>query len=330
MKVLILTDIRKRELREDETDTLHEVKAVKRALRLLGHSVDVGEFSMNLPVTAGRIERSKCDIVFNLVENLSSSRLLHLVPLVCGMLSVPCSGGNTFTLSVTGDKVETKKMLRLACVPTPDWTAGGSTTDCDGADTSDNIENRGKYEAFLNVPVILKPIAQEASVGITDASVRTFSHTEDIERTLSEHPQLFVERYIDGREFNLSILPGGKILPVCEMQFIDYPHHKVKIVGYEAKWEEDSFAYRHTRRNYIFSEQDEALTKELERLAATTYRIFGSSGYARVDFRVDAENRPYILELNSNPCITPDSGFIAAAEQAGLSYPEVIELLLAR
>jgi D-alanine-D-alanine ligase len=70
------------------------------------------------------------------------------------------------------------------------------------------------------------------------------------------------------------------------------------------------------------------LVEELKRLAKEVYTLFGSSGYARVDFRVDEQNRPFILEMNSNPCITADSGFIAAASEAGMSYTEVIEQLL--
>ncbi|NLE14554.1 MAG: D-alanine--D-alanine ligase [Spirochaetales bacterium] len=313
MKVLILTDARKSGMREDEVDTLAQVKAVKKALQLLGHTVMVEAFSLNLILTARRIEKSGCDFVFNLVENLSSSRLLHLVPLLCQSLSIPCSGGGAYTLSITGDKVVAKRQLDLAGLPTPPWLEDG----CDGS-------------RFLGVPVMVKPIAQEASVGIGDASVRTFTDTDELTAYLREHPDYFAERYIDGREFNLSVLPGGRVLPVCEMCFVDYPADKVKIVGYEAKWQEQSFAYQHTQRSYTFGREEQGLIEELKRLAQAVYVLFGNSGYARVDVRVDQQNKPFILEMNSNPCIAADSGFIAAALQAGMTYCEVIEHLLRR
>ncbi len=313
MKVLILTDAHKKVMSEDEADTIQQVKAVKKALLKLGHTVEVAEFSMNLILTGRRIEKSGCDLVFNLVENLASSHLLHLVPLLCETLSIPCSGGSSYTLSVTGDKVVAKKSLRLASLPTPLW-----------------VERGINYDSFLNVPLLVKPIAQEASVGITDASLRTFGDVEQLGSFLCEHPDTFIEQYIDGKEFNISILPGGRVLPVCEMRFVDYPSDKPKIVGYEAKWDEDSFSYQHTQRSYAFKKEDEALVSELEQLTKKVYGLFGGSGYARVDFRVDEHQKPYILEMNSNPCITPDSGFIAAAAQAGLSYPEVIEQLIRR
>jgi len=311
MKVLILTDVQRSGMREDEADTLLQVKAVKKALLRLGHSVEVAAFSLNLILTARRIEKSGCELVFNLVENLSSSRLLHLVPLVCQTLSVPYSGGSAYTLSVTGDKLVAKRQLGLAGLPTPPW-----------------LEDVAECSDFLQVPLMLKPVAQEASVGITDASVRTFSDKAQLSLALSEHPDLFAERYIDGREFNLSILPSGRVLPVCEMRFVDYPKDKVKIVGYEAKWQQESFAYQHTQRSYVFAPEQRVLVEELKRLAKEVYTLFGSSGYARVDFRVDEQNRPFVLEMNSNPCITADSGFIAAASEAGMSYTEVIEQLL--
>lgn len=311
MKVLILTDVRRSGMREDEADTIAQVKAVRKALLRLGHTVEVATFSLNLILTARRIEKSGCDLVFNLVENLSSSRLLHLVPLLCQSLSIPCSGGGAYTLSVTGDKVVAKKQLDLAGLPTPPWLEEGH----DGS-------------SFLGVPLMIKPIAQEASVGISDASVRTFAEAGELASYLNDHPDHFAERYIDGREFNLSILPGGRVLPVCEMRFVDYPKEKVKIVGYEAKWLPQSFAYQHTQRSYIFPAQEQGLIEELKRLAQAVYTLFGNSGYARVDFRVDEQNKPFILEMNSNPCITADSGFIAAASQAGMTYCEVIEQLL--
>lgn len=313
MKVLILTDARKSGMREDEEDTLLQVKAVKKALLYLGHTVEVALFSLNLVLTARRIEKSGCDLVFNLVENLSSSRLLHLVPLVCQTLGVPCSGGSAYTLSVTGDKLVAKRQLKLASLPTPSW-----------------LETCTEDATFLHVPLMLKPIAQEASVGITDSSVRTFTDAAQLCSALTEQPEFFLEQYIDGREFNLSILPEGRVLRVCEMRFVDYPKDKVKIVGYEAKWQPDSFAYQHTQRCYTFGKEDEALVDELQSLAKAVYELFGNSGYARVDFRVDEHKRPFILEMNSNPCITADSGFIAAAEQEGLSYPAVVEQLLGR
>jgi D-alanine-D-alanine ligase len=114
------------------------------------------------------------------------------------------------------------------------------------------------------------------------------------------------------------------VLPVAEILFVDFPPDRPRIVDYEAKWQADAFAYANTPRCFDFPAEDAALLAELERLALEAWRLFGLGGYARVDFRVDGAGRPTILEINVNPCLAPDAGFVAAAERAGLDYDSVI------
>ena len=197
MHIMILTDPVGEQATKDESDTLIQVAAVRRALRRLGHSVEVAYFSLNLIQVARRIKSSGCDLVFNLVENLASSRLLHLVPLLCQSIGVRCSGGGSTTLSLSGDKVEAKRLLALKRLPTAPWIEDGEQKN---------------LKEFLHVKMIIKPRAEEASVGITEASVRSFATIREI-KGLFEEGDVFAEEYIDGREFNLSILPGGDVLP---------------------------------------------------------------------------------------------------------------------
>ena len=143
--------------------------------------------------------------------------------------------------------------------------------------------------------------------------------------------ECFAEEFIDGREFNISViatLDGPRVLPIAEILFLDYPKDKPKIVNYKAKWEEDSIEYRSTPRSFEFQPDDEELLDELGRLSLGAWELFALSGYARVDFRVDPRGRPYILEINANPCISPDSGYIAAAQQGGFDYDAVIRAIL--
>jgi D-alanine-D-alanine ligase len=137
----------------------------------------------------------------------------------------------------------------------------------------------------------------------------------------------FAEAYIDGREFNLTLLAGPNgplVLPPAEIDFAAYPTGKPKIVGYRAKWDEDSFEYGNTPRRFEFASRDRELLEDLAGLAVQCWHVFELRGYARVDFRVDAENRPWILEVNANPCLAPDAGFAAAVERAGFGYHEAI------
>ena len=134
-----------------------------------------------------------------------------------------------------------------------------------------------------------------------------------------------------GREFNLSVLAsesGPQVLPPAEIDFAAYPADKPRIVGYQAKWDEASFEYHHTPRRFDFPPSDSGLVAELGRLAIGCWHQFGLRGYARVDFRVDRQGRPWILEVNSNPCLSLDAGFAAAVERAEMTYDEAIRRIV--
>jgi D-alanine-D-alanine ligase len=118
------------------------------------------------------------------------------------------------------------------------------------------------------------------------------------------------------------------VLPVAEIHFVDYPEGKPHLVGYRAKWADDSFEYHHTPRSFDFGDRDHELVSDLSELARRACAEFGVGGYARVDFRVDENGRPWILELNTNPCLSPDAGFMAAAARAGYDLESVADALL--
>lgn len=312
MRILILTDRLTSKAGLDSKDTKLQVSQVRQALKSLGHEVVMAYFSMNLAITGRSIERSCCDTVFNLVENLSSASLLCLPPLLCQSLGVSCCGGSAQTLLLSADKTKAKRMLHMTGLPTPRWV---------------EVHDVQSNTWCLHTQLILKPIDQEASLGIDEYSVRSFSSEEELSGAL-QGGRFFAEEYIEGREFSVSVLPGGKVLPVAELCFVDYPPERVKVVGYEAKWEVDSFAYQHTQRRFVFPSEDAELVAKLQELALKTYQLFGSSGPARIDFRVDEHKQPYILEMNSNPCLERESGYAASALQAGISYEQLIAALI--
>ena len=141
----------------------------------------------------------------------------------------------------------------------------------------------------------------------------------------------FAEDYIDGREFNLSVLAtdlGPSVLPSAEIEFTDFPADKPKIVGHDAKWNEHTAEYMNTPRRFTFTHGDQPLLDELQSLARRCWEVFCLRGYARVDFRVDADGQPWILEINANPCLSPDAGFAAAVAQAGLTFDTVVSRIL--
>jgi D-alanine-D-alanine ligase len=118
------------------------------------------------------------------------------------------------------------------------------------------------------------------------------------------------------------------VLPLAEMTFVDFPAGKPRIVDYEAKWDEASFGYNNTVRRFDFGPEDAGLLASLREISLACWKLFDLAGHVRVDFRVDAAGNPYVLEVNTNPCLSPDAGFAAAAARAGLTPEQVMARIL--
>jgi D-alanine-D-alanine ligase len=144
------------------------------------------------------------------------------------------------------------------------------------------------------------------------------------DRTRRYGGQWFAEGYVGGRELNVALIAddgGPRALPVAEIRFDDFPAGKPRIVGYAAKWDGASFEYRHTVRSFAVEPE---LASRVGSIALECWRLFALDGYARVDFRVDPLGTPYVLEVNANPCLSPDAGFAAALEQAGVDFATAV------
>jgi D-alanine-D-alanine ligase len=299
----------------DELDVLAEVAAAERALRGLGHETRRFPLSLHLNEAAAGLRSFAADVVVNLVETLHGrGELAHLAPSLLDFLRLPYTGAATEAMFLTSNKVLAKRWLRSGGLPTPPWATRQELA-------------RG---APLAVPAIVKPVSEDASVGIDESSIvrrrdQLLEATQERSRRLGT--ECFAEQYVEGREFNLSVLEtlrGVEVLPPAEIKFRNYPEGKPRMVCYRAKWEADSFEFENTPRTFDFHDCDHPLLERLTALARACWSHFGLRGYARVDFRVDARGEPWVLEINANPCISPESGFVAAAERAGLGYRELL------
>ena len=179
---------------------------------------------------------------------------------------------------------------------------------------------------------IAKPLWEDASVGINDSSVFR-GNDAGIITSLKDRwgKGFFIEEFINGREFNVSVLGGEKgpqVMPLAEILFNDFPAEKPRIVGYAAKWNQDTFEYKNTPRSFDLKNTSENLKNELKEMATKCWGIFKLKGYARVDFRVNQQNEPFVLEINANPCISPDAGFYAACSKAGISFTEMVKRII--
>jgi D-alanine-D-alanine ligase len=313
----------------DEMDTLQQVTAVAGALLELGHDPVPLPCTLNLDALLRRLRELRPDAVFNLMEAMEGSgRLIHLVPSLYEHLGLPYTGASTESLFLTSNKIVAKRLLHGAGLPTSPWI-GPCPAETTGR--RDRGQGDGTGRSF-----IVKSMWEHASYNLDDDEILPGDDPERIWKVLEERaPRLggtcFAEAYVEGREFNLAIIdkPGGPdFLPPAEIVFEDYPEGKLKIVGYRAKWTEDSFEYNHTPRRFDFPPGDAPLVARLRETALRCWDLFAVRGYARVDFRVDAEGTPWILEVNANPCINPDGGFVAAAREAGFGYTDIVRRLL--
>jgi D-alanine-D-alanine ligase len=303
---------------EDEKDVLVEVLAVSEVLERRGFSAVPVLFSLNLESVRDELLRIGPALVFNLVESVAGmDRLLYIAAALLDACRLPYTGCRTEPLFLTTGKLTAKRCMAASGIMTP---------ACVTAD--------GRYSSTVNSGdrFIIKPVWEHASRGMDEGSVVSpASGAELIEmlerRDAASGCEMFAEQYIEGREFNLSLIASGKdceTLPPAEIVFDGFPEGRPRIVDYRAKWDVDSFEYRHTVRSFGSAHADGPLHGLLREVAARCWKVFGLGGYARVDFRVDDEGRPWVLEVNANPCISPDAGFAAAAARAGLSYDDAV------
>ena len=315
-KVVILINKISSKPTQDELDVLDQASLVEETLEELGYETDWLFTGINLASTRKKLLAIDPLFVFNLVESLDSDgKLIHLAPALLEHLKIPYAGCSAESIYVTGNKILAKKIMISEGLPAPElW------------DFSNN------HQANSSKLFIAKPVMEDASVGIEDENILP-GNSEKIQEFLKAHPGMnyFFERYIAGREFNISVL-GGKtgpeVLPIAEINFEDYPEDKPRIVGYLAKWEGDSFEYNHTNRSFGLEEKEPQLAEKLKRLCVDCWNLFGLKGYARVDLRVDNSGQPWILEVNANPCLSEDAGFYAAAKKAKYSFGEVMTRII--
>ncbi|MBN2439526.1 MAG: D-alanine--D-alanine ligase [Deltaproteobacteria bacterium] len=301
----------------DEQDVLTQVDCVSRGLSALGHEPVTVPVSLNLAAAAQTFANLRPAMVFNLVETLAGKgSLIHLVPSLLDALKIPYTGAGTEAMLLTSNKLLAKRWLSAAGLPTPAWFTN--------AETHEKLQIEGAW--------LVKSAWEHASVGLDEDSVL---FRADRKRLLAEMDcrreelggACLAEAFIDGREFNLSLLDGAdgpELLPPAEIRFDAYPPGKVRVVGYRAKWEEGSFEFANTPRTFEFPARDNPLLARLKDMAFRCWKLFDLRGYARIDFRVDREGQPWVLEVNANPCLSPDAGFSAAAFRAGLTFPDVL------
>lgn len=313
LTVAIMVPLEEPSATADRADTFIQAEEITKCLKALGNDCLTIIFGGDPEETATQLKEARPDLVVNLVEDVPEGPdQIYLATLLLDRLHLPYTGAPTAALAALGDKRQMKRRLAGAGLPVAPSLAEGSD----------------------HTRFIVKSAIEHASIGLDAHSVvigRRAAEQLIADRKQQFGGPWFAEAYIDGREFNVGILEtrsGPLPLPVAEILFLNHSNGRPRIVGYEEKWAESSAAYRETPRSFAIPQGDLPLRLDLTQLALAAWQLFGLRGYARVDFRVDDQGNPYILEVNANPCLAADAGFCAAAREAGMSQTEIVAHLI--
>jgi D-alanine-D-alanine ligase len=295
---------------------------VLSTLRKLGHEAKVVGVRSDLELIRTTVADFKPDIIFNLIEEFHDQPLydqnivsfLELIP-------VPYTGCNPRGMVLSRDKALTRKILSYHRIPGPDFV----------------IFKRGrkvKRPSKLNRPLFVKSQVEEASLGISQASV-VETDAELIERVhfMHEkfHTDVIAEEYIEGRELYVGIFGEDRltVLPIWELLFANMPENVPRIATRRVKWDA-----KYQEKHGISSAPAPGISPELrskiESICKRAYRALGISGYARMDLRLKANGEVYVIEANPNPEIARGEDFADSAQEFGWSYEELIKRILSQ
>lgn len=300
-----------------------QAEAVAAALRLLNHDPRLIPLGSDIAPFVAALQQLQPQLVFNLCEGFwgESSGEMHVAALY-ELLGLPYCGSTPLTLGLTQDKALTKDLLAAHGLPTPPYLLVSL-----GAALPELFR--------LHWPVIVKPCLEDASLGITEASIvsDTIALQERVQYIHERYRQAaLVEEFIAGREFNAAVIGDlhPEALPVAEICFGEGLAQQ--IVSYAGKWLEDSYEFAATAP-VCPAELSDQQRLVIQQVALQASQLLGCRDYARVDIRL-RDGIPYILEVNANPDISPDAGLARAAAVAGYDYPtligRIVKMCLAR
>ncbi|MGH7617702.1 MAG: D-alanine--D-alanine ligase family protein [Gemmatimonadaceae bacterium] len=256
-----------------------------------------------------KLRRGKFDLAFNMCEGIDGIATLESSVIgVLELFRIPFTGASSYSTAVCLRKHVINSLLEKSGLPVPRFAA----------------MRRGDPLVTVGFPAIVKPAAEDASLGVEQRSVvrNTRQLAARVTSMLALWDEIIIQRYIDGREVNVGIL-GDTVLPISEIDFRRMPAGHWRIVTYQSKWEagsaEDLGAVPRCP-----ARMPAKLATEVRRVALHAWKLTGGFGYGRVDMRIDRNGHPWILEVNANPDIAPDAGLARMAGVAGIEYPALI------
>jgi D-alanine-D-alanine ligase len=292
---------------------------VTTTLGEMGHEVKVVGVHDDLSVIRPAAEEFRPDITFNLLEAFADVTTFDQnVVSYLELLRLPYTGCNPRGLTLARDKSLSKKLLAYHRIPVPEFTVVRRGHKA-------NLPKRMRY------PLIVKSLVYEASAGISQASV-VENETQLARRVQFIHENIgtaaIVEQFIDGREIYIGVIGNERlqVFPVWEMFFTNMGDGQRRIATERVKWS-TKYQERHGIQTDQASLPDD-LAARLKHFAKRVYRALDLSGYARIDLRLDANQRPFVIEANPNPQLAYGEDFAESAERAGVSYEQLLERII--
>jgi D-alanine-D-alanine ligase len=308
MKIALLFDGASAYAVNPDALILDTVRAIEQSLVSEGNEV------VYIPVYQDgkwieKIRKGKFDLAFNMCEGIDGIAALESAAIsVLELFKIPFTGASSYTAAICLRKHVINGLLEKNGLPIPRFTC----------------IRRGDALTSVGFPAIVKPAAEDASLGVEQRSVvRNMRQlAERVDAMLQVWDEVLVQRYIDGREVNVGIL-GDAVLPIAEIDFGKMPRGRWRIVTYQSKWVPGSVddiggAPR------CPAKLPAKVANEVRRVALRAWKLAGGFGYGRVDMRIDANGQPWILEVNANPDIAPDAGLARMARVVGIEYPALI------
>ncbi|MCB0369264.1 MAG: ATP-grasp domain-containing protein, partial [Bdellovibrionales bacterium] len=292
---------------------------VKKCLIKAGHKVEILGAYEELKKIQVAINEYQPHVVFNLLEEFNGEAIFdqHVVSYL-ELLGIPYTGCNPKGLMIARDKALSKKILTYHKIPTPKFQTFPK-----------NRRRRGG--ALKNFPYIVKCLNEEASLGISQASL-VYNQEKLFERVDFIHEKFntsaIAEEFIEGKEYFVGVLGNHRLetLPVWELRFDKVDDPEMQFYSTNAKFDEE---YR--KRKGIKTQKanlPQELEKQLQKVAKRAFRALGLSGYARMDLRVDKNGKPYLIEANPNPDISEADDFAESAKAMGIQYKDLLNRIL--
>ncbi|MBA3640893.1 MAG: ATP-grasp domain-containing protein [Acidobacteria bacterium] len=292
---------------------------VLTTLRDMGHDVRPVGIKDDLTVIRRAVEEFKPHIAFNLMENFHEIGAFdHNVVSYLELLRVPYTGCNPRGLMLARDKALSKTLLSYHRIPVPDFLVV-------------HVGRKPRLPRRMAFPLIVKSLTQEASIGISQASV-VDDEGKMRERVAFIHASIgtdaIIERYVDGRELYVGIIGNQRlrVFPVWELHFTKMPDEVHRIATERVKW-----SAKYQRKYGIktrAAEMPDETAAQIQRLCKRVYRTLDLSGYARIDLRMDESERVFVIEANPNPQIAYGEDFGESAERAEVTYEDLLQQIL--